>query len=209
MNNTFNEVKTILDNGGYICWADESRPALYNVNGSFVHYIPYATTNRLTKDYHFVKWCESWGVYYVAKRSGARYTKHENTRHCERIAEELETYVSGNVYRCPECNEIITAPDGCDVYRCPDCGSVAALDEYEQLSLYDFLEDCLDIEYRIGANKELRSVQIMVACGGPNIYIDSASTNVELYWWGDRASYPISSDAAVALDEWAEELYQC
>ena len=49
----------------------------------------------------------------------------------------------------------------------------------------------------------------MVAFGGPTIYIDSATRAVELYWWTDRASYPISRDAADALDEWAQELWTC
>jgi hypothetical protein len=75
--------------------------------------------------------------------------------------------------------------------------------------LYDWAEDILDIEYRCGSDKELRSVQIMVTCGGPNIYVDTASKSVELYWWGDRASYPISYDAAAELDAWAEEYWRC
>jgi hypothetical protein len=31
---------------------------------------------------------------------------------------------------------------------------------------------------------------------------------VELYWWTDRASYPISYDAVDAVDEWAAEYWE-
>lgn len=206
---TIENVKEAINNNGYICYTEGQRPTLYDVNHKFICYVPIATADRMAKERDFVRWSESWGGYYVARRLGAKYTQHENNRHCQRIADELEEYCSGNVYRCPECNEIFTAPDGCEVYRCPDCGNLADLSEYEQQSIYDFLEDCLDIEYRISSRHELRSVQIMVTCGGPNIYIDTGSNKVELYWWGDRASYPISSDAAEELDAWAEELFNC
>jgi predicted RNA-binding Zn-ribbon protein involved in translation (DUF1610 family) len=134
----------------------------------------------------------------------------ENRAHCRRIALELDSFVNGEVYRCPDCGEILELPDDVgDKYRCPRCETVNEVDDLEQLGIYDFLEDVYDIEYRIGSDRELRSVQIMVACGGPNIYLNTASKNVELYWGGERAWYPMSYDAAAALDEWAEELYRC
>ena len=47
----------------------------------------------------------------------------------------------------------------------------------------------------------------MVACGGPNIYIDTADQKVKLYWRGDYADYMIDQDAANAVDQWAEEYW--
>jgi hypothetical protein len=46
-----------------------------------------------------------------------------------------------------------------------------------------------------------------VAYGGPTIYIDTDSGDVELYWWNERARYPLSSSARDAVDEWAEEYW--
>ena len=137
-------------------------------------------------------------------------TNEYNREHCKRIAEELEEYVSGEIYRCPECGERCNVEEaenenGDTVYKC-SCGCVTEY-EPEQLGLYDWAEDILDIEYRVGSDKELRSVRIMVACGGPNIYVDTATKSVELYWWGDRASYFISYNAAAELDAWAEEYW--
>ena len=134
--------------------------------------------------------------------------RDENREHCKRIADELDDYIEGRVFKCPECGEIITVDDDREKHLC-SCGYVDDIDEFEQLGIYDFLEDVYDIEYRIGSDKELRSVQIMVACGGPNIYLDTASKRVELYWWCDSAYYPLSYNAVAALDEWAEEYYQC
>lgn len=148
-------------------------------------------------------------------------TNKENRDHCKRIAEELELYASGRAYKCPECGEV----HGWDeieeteheneeketCYRCPNCDSELYEDEFEQMSLYDYFSDCLDIEYRVSgrARDALRSVCIMVTCGGPNIYIDTASKAVELYWWGDRASYPLLSGTVEAVDDWAAEHWAC
>jgi hypothetical protein len=133
-------------------------------------------------------------------------TDRENREHCKRIAEELEAYADGRVYKCPDCGECITD----DVLFC-DCGRQVDLldDDWEQQSLYDYFSDCLDVEYRVGSDKEYRSVCVMVTCGGPNIYIDTESKAVELYWWGDRASYHILSDAVDAVDDWAREYWEC
>lgn len=139
-------------------------------------------------------------------------TNKENRNHCKRIAETLEEYVNGDIYKCPECGEHCNIEEtenenGEIIYKC-SCGCETEY-EPEQMTLYDYLDDIFDIEYRISGRGEYRSVQIMVACGGPNIYINTASKQVELYWWRDRADYPISFDTVDALDEWAEELYNC
>jgi hypothetical protein len=115
------------------------------------------------------------------------------------------------VYRCPECGELLEINRLCvgDKYRCPECETTNDIDDFEQLSLWDYFNDVLDIEYRVGSDKQLRSVQIMVAWGGPNIYIDTATKQVELYWWGDRASYPIDSDVCNEIDYIFEEYLNC
>lgn len=137
-----------------------------------------------------------------------RNADDDNRRHCKHIAKEIEAYTDGNVYHCPECGEEIRMPDSVgDKFKCPHCGEVNDTSDYEQLSVWDFLNDVYDIEYRCSSNKEYRSVRIMVACGGPNIYIDTADALVKLYWWNERAEYPLSYDARDAIDEWAEEYW--
>lgn len=146
----------------------------------------------------------------------------ENREHCKRIALEIEEYYNGEIYRCPECGEEFnlyndgeyqsadTAEDGIEKTTCPSCGYVSEdSNNFEQLSLWDYFNDCYDIEYRFGSDRELRSVCIMVACGGPNIYIDTGSKQVELYWWGEKASFPIDPDACEEIDSIFEEIFNC
>ena len=134
----------------------------------------------------------------------------ENWETCKRIASEVEAYANGNVYKCPGCGEILNLEDhDGDKYKCPDCGEVHDVDDLERLGVWDYMDDVLDIEYRISGRMELRSVQVMVACGGPNIYIDTGARAVQLFWWFDKAEYPLDYDACAEIDEWAEQLFEC
>lgn len=53
----------------------------------------------------------------------------ENRQYCKRIADEIEAYDTGSVWKCPECGETVEA-DGPEA--CPSCG-----EKMEQLGLYD------------------------------------------------------------------------
>lgn len=137
----------------------------------------------------------------------------ENRNHCKAIAEDIELYISGDGYKCPICGRI----DTFDAYEerknednetfCPHCGGMLELSELEAISIYDYFDDVFDIEYRVSSDKTYRSVCVMIACGGPNIYIDTATKNVELYWWSDKASYPLSLEAVNEIDNYFEELF--
>ena len=137
----------------------------------------------------------------------------ENTAHCEHIAKELDEYVSGSVRRCPDCGATICRDwdDVGDAFKCPECGAVGDPEWWDVLSVWDYLDDVYNVEFRVSgkAADDLRSVQIMVACGGPNIYLDTASGNVELYWWGETAKWRMSMDSVDALNDWAEEYWGC
>ena len=140
----------------------------------------------------------------------AEKEKRENENHCECIALEMEAYAAGELYRCPECGETLSIIDAGEKYKCPHCGETSDTEDYEALSLWDYFDnDLYDIEYRIGGDKAYRSVRLMVACGGPNIYIDTAARKVQLYWWTDCAEYPLHSDVCDEIDSVYEELWIC
>tara|TARA_B110000285_G_scaffold231938_1_gene301813 strand:- start:1942 stop:2289 length:348 start_codon:yes stop_codon:yes gene_type:complete len=75
------------------------------------------------------------------------------------------------------------------------------------LSAYDYLTDALDIVYYVDANREYLGARILVAHGGPNIYVDTYKGVVEGHWWGD--SYSESFTDALDLDEACDEMYNC
>lgn len=81
--------------------------------------------------------------------------------------------------------------------------------DWEPVGPLDYFENNLGIEYRCDSNKDYLSVQICVAWGGPNIYVDTGSKQVELYWWGSSAKAPLSERAVEMIDRSFEELYTC
>lgn len=136
-----------------------------------------------------------------------------NREHCKYIADTLEAICDGTLYICPECGELIRAyneqtdDDGYTVYVC-ECGCTVDF-EPEPETMLNYFSDALDIEYRIGSDRKYRSVRLMVACGGPNIFVDTALREVQLHRWSEHASYPVSREACDAIDEDFEMLFNC
>ena len=134
--------------------------------------------------------------------------ENKHDKHCKAIADKLEAIADGRLYKCPECGEYVE-----DNNLFCDCGCQVDLigsdenDPWEQVSFYDYFENALDVDYIVNSSKEYKACRIMVACGGPNIYINTWERKVELYWWLESGSFYISSDACDAIDEWAESYF--
>ena len=77
----------------------------------------------------------------------------------------------------------------------------------EPLSAFDYLQDALDIEYIVNSKKEYLGARVLVAFGGPNIWVNTRTKTIEGYWWGDKAT--ASFDDGLGLDDALEELYNC
>ena len=82
-------------------------------------------------------------------------------------------------------------------------------EELEEKGVWEFFEnqDIYDIEFTVDSNLDFKSGRLMIACGGPNIFVDSRSGSVDLYWWLDEAHWFLSSDCRADLDSYLEELY--
>lgn len=162
------------------------------------------------------------------------YNNPENLAHVKSIAESIEAVCAGYLYRdedgtlwnCEDETSYQSEDDSTCIWEYDEDADKWTLaggryyedadqeddprDQWEQVSVFDYFADCFDIEYRVSSpHDQPRSVCIMVAYGGPNIYVDTASQAVELYWWGDRASYPISNYAADEIDAAFCELWNC
>ena len=133
----------------------------------------------------------------------------ENFDTCKRISDELDEYASGSVARCPNCGEVHDISAAGEKFCCPDCGDVSDIDCRDICGMWDYFDDFLDIDYITNYRKEYKACRVLVAFGGPNIYIDTYSGEVALYWWSDRASYPLSRDTMDVIDEWAEDYFNC
>lgn len=119
----------------------------------------------------------------------------ENREYCKRVADELEAYAAGRMWRNIETGE----------EKEMDPETVSG--DFEQLSVYDYLADVLDYEITIDSQLEYKSAKIWVTLGGPNVWIDTAEKAVKLAWGTDREEYPLDWDTSAHLDEVLEDEY--
>lgn len=132
--------------------------------------------------------------------------KEENYNYCKRVAEELEQYCSGRLYKCPECEEITEQKDLSDDLICQNCSE--KLGESEPLTLYDYFNDFLDVEYIIDSSGNYIGSKIYITLGGPTVWIDTRTAEVRLRWASESASYPIDFDIRDEIDSIFEEFYE-
>ena len=139
-------------------------------------------------------------------------TDTENRRHCESIRADLNDIVSEVLCKCSECGATFNVEEAEETeegYICPYCSELVRFDDLEPVAMWDYFADALDIAYTIGSDGSYRGVRIMVAWGGPNIYVDTVRGSVDLYWWGDEAHVSLFSETIEAIDQAFEELYLC
>jgi hypothetical protein len=76
-----------------------------------------------------------------------------------------------------------------------------------EFSAFDYLQDALDIEYIVNTKREFLGARVLVAFGGPNIWINTRTNTVEGAWWGDSATASFTD--TLGLNDALEELYNC
>ena len=158
-----------------------------------------------------VRMCNGVAAEFIPETSGEK-SQRENENRCESIALEIEAYAAGEVYRCPVCGEILYMADHTgDKYKCPECGVVNNTDDFEQCSVWDYFADALNIEYYSTGRgpEDYTGVRIMIACGGPNIYVDTKRGKVELFWWNEYANFELWRSTCDAIDEAFSEMWAC
>lgn len=76
-------------------------------------------------------------------------------------------------------------------------------------TLYDYIGECLDIEFISDAHREYIGGRILVTLGGPNIWINTRTRQIEAYWWADSFYLPLENELVNELNNILEELYYC
>ena len=84
-------------------------------------------------------------------------------------------------------------------------------DNGEYQDAFQYLEEVLDINWVLNNDKTLKGARLLVAFGGPNIWIDTSKGTVEGNWWGDSFTgvYDTDSEFANDLSEALETIYSC
>lgn len=134
---------------------------------------------------------------------------------CKAIAVELEAYTSGSLVRCDECGEWVEAVDdhGNTSDKCPECGE--DLFRPDDSTFCDWIEqrgeiygERVELDYCSGYPRYC-GVRLLVAYGGPNIWVDTVNGEVRGYWGGDECRVWLDRDACDAIDAYEVEALQC
>lgn len=80
-------------------------------------------------------------------------------------------------------------------------------DEGEQVSAWDYVADSLDIEYVVSQSGEYKGARLLVAFGGPNIWIDTQRCVVEGFWWSDYWKEQYVDE--IGIDDVCKEMWEC
>ena len=72
---------------------------------------------------------------------------------------------------------------------------------------FDDGNDVYDIEWITHKDHSYKAARLLVAGGGPNIWVNLQDMNVEGYWGSDRVIEPFIDE--IGLDDYLEELHAC
>ena len=93
-------------------------------------------------------------------------------------------------------------------YIMPD-GTMNFEGDIEIATIGDYFDDFYDVDYIVGSDKKYKACRVLVAFGGPNIYINTWEKQVQLFWWSDTATADIPYNLCEQIDEFFEAIYNC
>ena len=71
----------------------------------------------------------------------------------------------------------------------------------------EWMEGVYDIRYIVDREKRYYSAELLVAGGGPTIWVNLNTMEIEGYWGGDRVNVPFID--SLGLDDYCQEMYGC
>ena len=86
------------------------------------------------------------------------------------------------------------------------CKSIAEeISNGDGTSASEFMDSTYDIRYIVDREKRYMAAELLVAGGGPTIWVNLNTMEVEGYWGGDRVTHPFRD--SLDLDGYCEEMY--
>lgn len=154
---------------------------------------------------------------------------NKHNKHCEAIAKELQAIADGLcVLVDGEIVEVEEDDNGKEyaetgwneetkIYHTEDGETITIngkqfeteVSDMDTASMWDYFNDFLDVDWIVNSNKEYKACRIMIAWGGPNIYVNTWDGCIELYWWTESGKAWLSKEVCETIDEAMEEIYYC
>jgi len=77
--------------------------------------------------------------------------------------------------------------------------------EKREETAHDWMEGTYDIRYLVDREKRYMAAEILVAGGGPTIWVETWDNEVKGYWGSDRVTVPFADN--LGLNDYCEEMY--
>ena len=74
-----------------------------------------------------------------------------------------------------------------------------------EISAGEWMDTTYDIRYLVDSQKRYLGAELLVAGGGPTIWVNTWTKEVEGYWGGDRVTWAFQDN--LGLDDYCEEMY--
>ena len=88
------------------------------------------------------------------------------------------------------------------------CKSIAEdISNGDGTSASEFMDSTYDIRYIVDREKRYMAAELLVAGGGPTIWVDTFTKEVRGYWGSDKVLEPFIDN--IGLDDYNEEMYGC
>ena len=78
-------------------------------------------------------------------------------------------------------------------------------EDREEVTASSWMEGTYDIRYYVDSSKRYLGAEILVAGGGPTVWVNTYTKYVEGYWGGDKVLEPFIDE--LDLDGYCEEMY--
>ena len=94
--------------------------------------------------------------------------------------------------------EISAGPEQVDIHTGED---------REEVTASSWMEDVYDIRYIVDREKRYMGAELLVAGGGPTIWVDTFRDQVKGWWGSDKVIVSYADN--LGLDDYCEEMYGC
>ena len=85
------------------------------------------------------------------------------------------------------------------------CEHIAETISTPMEDVHEWMNDVYDIEWITFNDHKYKSARLLVAGGGPNIWVNLQTSTVDGYWWGDHCTHRFEDN--LGLDEYLEEIH--
>ena len=85
------------------------------------------------------------------------------------------------------------------------CKNIAETISTPLEDVHEWMNDVYDIEWITYRDGSYKAARLLVAGGGPVIWVNTQTGTVDGYWWGDHCKCPFADN--LGLDEYLEDLH--